>query len=372
MPRVGRHGAPPPPPRSRPSGCPGRAQGARPPPIPVTTAPAGLHTPTETEELREAAFPRGSHTRSPPSAEPPPFTARKHPSTASRSPRHPSGAGSAPAALPRRPPRLKVTSARSSPRGSSLPTAPPRSRAAPGSRSYLSRQAEPSRAEPAGAQRRPLSPLSGGARGVGPRTAPPSCAGPLRCGGRRRRSLRLSGAAASGEPLRGKGGRAAPLPSPPRCLCRPQRRLASPPPAGQGLPSAGRGRRRAQLRQGCGGRAGGAEVAAPLGLRFPPFSTPQGRGRRGRGPGGGCRDGEGAWGPPFPPQVCTVLSYYVKICLSDRGCSQDVGAVAGTARRRRAGEGGSSPPLVGRALVTFVNGKGLTRRPLPSSFFFFS
>lgn len=85
------------------------------------------------------------------------------------------------------------------------------------------------------------------ARGEPGRAAPPSCAWPLRCAGRRR-SVRLSGAAASGE---APGGRAAPLPSLPRC--RPRRSAASP--AGLGLPSAGRGRRRSRLRRGCRGRA---------------------------------------------------------------------------------------------------------------------
>lgn len=48
--------------------------------------------------------------------------------------------------------------------------------------------------------------------------------------------------------------------------------------------------------------------------------------------------------PPAPPRVLHCSGYGVRICPSHR--SQDVGAAAGTARSRPAGEGGSDPPRV--------------------------
>lgn len=139
----------------------------------------------------------------------------------------------------------------------------------PGSRPYLNRRAEPSGA--AGSAEAAACPLSGGARGVGPRTAPPpSCAGPLRCGGGRRRSVRLSGAAASGEAL---GGRAAPLPSPPRC--RPQRSLASPGRAG--APLSGERPAPRPAPPGLQGARSGAGGSAPLASRPGPPQGPEPR-----------------------------------------------------------------------------------------------
>lgn len=95
---------------------------------------------------------------------------------------------------------------------------------------------------------------------MGPRTAPPSCAGPLRCGGRRRRrSVRLSGAAASGEaPGVGGGGQRL---SPPRRGAGPSGAERSLPRQGWGSPQRGE----AGAAPGSAAAAGGAQRRPPLG-----------------------------------------------------------------------------------------------------------
>lgn len=240
---------------------------------PPSAVCAGLPPRQRSRRPRSAAVPQSK-----PAAEPSPFTVRKHPSAASRCLRGGLGSGGLspppppPAAFPRRPLRFKVTSAQGCTEGRRSPKTllpQPRRAPAPTCASEQSR-AEPIRRERGGGR----CPLSGGARGVGPRTAPPSCAGPLRYGGRWRRiSVRLSGAAASGKALGGAVGAGQRL-SPPRRGACPSG--ASPPPAGLGLPSAGRDRRRVQLRRGSEQRAAtrsGAGDASPcLGPRLSPWA----------------------------------------------------------------------------------------------------
>lgn len=139
-----------------------------------------------------------------------------------------------------------------SPRGPPLPAA--RSRAAP--RSYLRRPKERSGRE-RGGSRRPRAT----ARGEPGRAAPPSCAWPLRCAGRRR-SVRLSGAAASGEAPGGRGdGQRL---SPPCRGAGPGG--AQPPRQGWGSPQRGE----AGDAPGSAAAAGGARRCPPAQERDPP------------------------------------------------------------------------------------------------------
>lgn len=199
--------------------------------VPSPTPPGGERQPLPLGAPGPPSSPdlptRGAGRREP--RQPPsPFTARAHPSAASRAPPSPAPQGHPSA------------DAASGDRRSPQPTPAPRSR------SYLRRPEERRGAERPGARRRPLSPERRHAGSRAARRLPPA---PGRCaalgGGA---PSDLAGPRRAGKP---RGGRAAPLPSLPRC--RPRRSAASP--AGLGLPSAGRGRRRSRLRRGCRGRA---------------------------------------------------------------------------------------------------------------------